>query len=54
MISIPLGWVLAYPVGMGVTGMWWGITAGLTITAVLLARRVWAKTVEIPAAGKSP
>lgn len=50
-ISIPLGWVLAHPAGMGVTGMWWGITAGLTITAVLLGRRVWVKTAEIPAAG---
>ena len=43
-ISIPLGWVLAYPAKLGVTGMWWGITAGLTITAVLLGRRVWVKT----------
>ncbi len=45
-VSIPLGWVFAYPLGMGVTGMWWGITAGLTITAVLLGRRIWKKTVE--------
>ncbi len=43
-VSIPLGYVLAYPLGMGVTGMWWGITLGLTITAVLLGRRIWRKT----------
>jgi len=43
-ISIPLGWVLAVPLDMGVTGMWWGITVGLTITAVLLGHRVWKKT----------
>jgi multidrug resistance protein, MATE family len=43
-ISIPLGWCLAHPLGFGVTGMWWGITAGLTITAILLGRRIWAKT----------
>jgi len=43
-ISIPLGWLLAIPLEMGVTGMWWGITAGLTITAVLLGIRVWKKT----------
>ncbi|MCW1883965.1 MATE family efflux transporter [Luteolibacter flavescens] len=43
-ISIPLGWCLAHPLKFGVTGMWWGITAGLTITAVLLGHRVWRKT----------
>ncbi len=43
-VSIPLGWALAYPLGLGVTGMWWGITLGLTITAVLLGRRIWRKT----------
>jgi MATE family multidrug resistance protein len=45
-VSIPLGYVLAYPLGFGVTGMWWGITLGLTITAVLLGRRIWRKTSE--------
>jgi MATE family multidrug resistance protein len=43
-VSIPLGWALAHPLGFGVTGMWWGITAGLTITAILLGRRIWGKT----------
>ncbi|QJE96468.1 MATE family efflux transporter [Luteolibacter luteus] len=43
-VSIPLGWVFAYPLQMGVTGMWWGITVGLTMTAVLLGRRIWQKT----------
>lgn len=43
-VSIPLGWVLAHPLGLGVTGMWWGITAGLTITCILLGRRIWRKT----------
>ncbi len=43
-ISIPLGWVLAYPARFGVTGMWWGITVGLTITAILLGRRIWRRT----------
>jgi MATE family multidrug resistance protein len=46
-VSIPLGYVLAYPLGMGVTGMWWGITLGLTITAVLLGRRIWRKTAAV-------
>lgn len=43
-VSIPLGWVFAYPVGMGVSGMWWGITVGLTMTSILLGRRIWQKT----------
>jgi len=43
-VSIPVGWLLAYPAGLGVTGMWWGITLGLTITALLLGRRIWRKT----------
>ena len=55
-VSIPLGWVLAHPLGLGVTGMWWGITVGLTITAVLLGRRIWRKTatrraIDVPEQG---
>lgn len=43
-ISIPLGAALAYPLGFGVSGMWWGITVGLSLTALLLGRRIWRKT----------
>jgi MATE family multidrug resistance protein len=42
-VSIPLGWMLAFPGGWGVTGMWWGITAGLTVTALALGRRIWGR-----------
>lgn len=43
-ISIPLGWVLAFPLNWGVKGVWWGITVGLTLTAVALAIRIWKKS----------
>jgi MATE family multidrug resistance protein len=45
-IAIPLGWILSFPLGMGVYGMWWGITAGLVLTAVILGWRLWRRTSE--------
>lgn len=33
------GWVLAFPMGMGAHGLWWGMAAGLTVTGTLLATR---------------
>ena len=33
------GWVLAFPMDMGATGLWLGMAAGLTITGTLLAIR---------------
>ncbi|MEZ5434903.1 MAG: MATE family efflux transporter [Verrucomicrobiales bacterium] len=35
-ISLPLGWWFAFPLHGGVAGIWWGITIGLTFTAVVL------------------
>jgi MATE family multidrug resistance protein len=43
-VAIPLGWFLSFRGGMGVSGMWWGLTAGLSLTAVLLGVRVWRMT----------
>ena len=43
-ISIPVGWFLASSLGWGVAGMWWGITLGLTSTAIALGVRTWRKT----------
>ncbi|GAA5481138.1 MATE family efflux transporter [Haloferula sargassicola] len=43
-VSIPLGWVLSFPCGLGAKGVWYGITAGLTLVAIALGRRVWRKT----------
>lgn len=43
-ISIPIGWWLAFEMKMGAPGMWWGITIGLTLTAIMLGIRLWRKT----------
>lgn len=43
-VSLPIGWWLAFPRDLGAPGMWWGITIGLTLTAVLLGSRLWKRT----------
>jgi MATE family multidrug resistance protein len=43
-IALPLGWFLTFHGGMGVHGMWWGITLGLTLTSIFLGVRIWLKT----------
>lgn len=43
-IAIPVGWFLTFRAGMGVAGMWWGITFGLTTVALALGMRVWRET----------
>jgi MATE family multidrug resistance protein len=47
LISVPVGWLLAFPAGFGVIGMWWGITVGLTTTALALGVRIWRKTCAV-------
>ena len=41
--GVPLGWWLAYQVGMGAVGIWWGLTTGLWLTALGLGFRVWLR-----------
>ncbi len=38
-VGMPAGWLLAFPGGMGVAGMWYGLIAGLTTAALLLFGR---------------
>lgn len=38
-VGMPTGWLLAFPGGFGVPGMWMGLIAGLTCAAVLLLGR---------------
>lgn len=38
-IGLPIGAVLAYGVGIGPVGLWWGLSAGLTAVAALMTWR---------------
>ncbi len=40
-VGLPLLYVLAFPLGLGATGVWLGLTAGLTLAGVLLMWRFW-------------
>ncbi len=33
------GWLLAFPLGYGVVGLWWGLALGLAVVAILLTLR---------------
>ncbi len=43
-VSLPLAWLLAFPLGLGAVGLWSGFGAGLAIAAVILPVRFWRKT----------
>ncbi|MFC9998818.1 MATE family efflux transporter [Nocardia sp. NPDC127526] len=38
-VGLPTALLLAFPLGLGAAGVWWGLTAGLATTAVLMLRR---------------
>jgi MATE family multidrug resistance protein len=35
-IGLPLGYALCFPLGLGVVGLWWGLSLGLIICGVAL------------------
>ena len=39
LVALPLGYALAFPLGWGPRGLWWGLTLGLTLVGVTLAWR---------------
>ncbi|HET7372098.1 MAG TPA: MATE family efflux transporter, partial [Gemmatimonadaceae bacterium] len=49
LIGLPIMLALAFGAGMGAPGLWWGLSAGLTVTALLLVGRFLAKTKSCPA-----
>ena len=44
LIALPLGYVMMFPAGMGVEGMWVGFIAGLSVAAICFHTRFWMKT----------
>jgi MATE family multidrug resistance protein len=38
------GWALAFPLGMGPMGLWWGFLLGIAAVAALLTLRLWRKS----------
>ena len=41
-IGLPLGYALCFSVGLGVVGLWWGLSAGLMVCGIALLW-VWKK-----------
>jgi MATE family multidrug resistance protein len=44
------GWLLAFPLGWGPVGLWWGLALGLAVVALLLAARFQLMGAASPAA----
>lgn len=43
-IALPVGLLLARPLGLGPAGIWWGLATGLAIAAFALGPRLWSRT----------
>lgn len=50
-LGAPASYVLAFPLGMGGAGVWWGLVIGLTAASALLSWRFWARMVWMPMPG---
>ncbi|MGE0871204.1 MAG: MATE family efflux transporter [Kofleriaceae bacterium] len=43
-VGLPISLALAFSAGLGAPGLWWGLSAGLTVTALFLVARFLAST----------
>jgi MATE family multidrug resistance protein len=43
-VGLAISLALAFGAGLGAPGLWWGLSAGLTATAIYLVVRFWART----------
>jgi multidrug resistance protein, MATE family len=54
-VGLPLGYVLCFTVGIGVIGLWWGLSTGLIICGVSLlaawSKRIGAASALLPQSG---
>lgn len=46
-IGVTGGYILAFPLGMGGLGLWWGLVLGLTVTSILLLWRFYTSTMNL-------
>ncbi|WP_458789982.1 MATE family efflux transporter [Yoonia sp. MH D7] len=46
-IGLPAGYILAFHLGLGGVGLWLGLVIGLTVAAILMMWRFWARSVKI-------
>jgi MATE family multidrug resistance protein len=44
-IGLPLGYTLCFVVGVGVIGLWWGLSIGLIVCGIALSL-VWAHRIH--------
>ena len=43
-VALPTAYILSFPAGMGVTGVWLGLMAGLTFSATMLSTRFYIRS----------
>lgn len=46
-VGMPASYVLAFPMGLGGAGVWWGIVLGLLASGAMLSARFWIKSSRI-------